>query len=52
LELNTKLESFVKERMKPEDQVLVHERHPVLEQRPQLSKILDILDADDEVTFA
>jgi hypothetical protein len=46
--LNAKLESFVVERMTPEDQVLVRERHPVMAKRPELSKILDILDADDE----
>ncbi len=45
--LNAKLESFVVERMSPEDQMLVRERHPVMAQRPELSKILDILDADD-----
>lgn len=45
--LNAKLESFVVERMAPDDQVLVRERHPVMAQRPELSKILDILDADD-----
>jgi hypothetical protein len=45
--LNAKLETFVVERMTPEDQVLVRSRHPVMEQRPELSKVLDILDADD-----
>lgn len=51
-ELNAKLESFITQRMKPEDQVLVRERHPVLAEKPHLSKILDILDADDEFSFA
>lgn len=46
--LNTKLESFTVERMTPSDQVLVRERHPVMAVRPELSKILDILDADDD----
>lgn len=46
--LNAKLESFVVERMTAEDQVLVRVRHPVMAKRPELSKILDILDADDE----
>jgi len=46
--LNAKLESFVVERMTAEDQVLVRERHPVMAVRPELSKIMDILEADDE----
>ncbi len=45
--LNAKLETFVVERMSPEDQVLVRERHPVMTERSDLSKILDILDAED-----
>ncbi|MGA8099219.1 MAG: DUF5069 domain-containing protein [Candidatus Cybelea sp.] len=49
--LNAKLETFVVERMSPENQVLVRERHPVMAERPELSKILDILDADDRRTF-
>jgi hypothetical protein len=50
--VNAKLESFVVERMSPSDQTLVRERHPVMAARPDLSKILDILDADDTHTFA
>lgn len=49
--VNAKLESFVVERMSAEDQVLVRERHPVMAQRPELSVIIDILDADDALTF-
>ena len=49
--LNAKLETFVVERMSPEDQGLVRQRHPVLAQRPELSKILDILEADDRYGF-
>ena len=49
--LNAKLETFVVERMSAEDQVLVRERHPVMTERPDLSKILDILDAEDEHAF-
>jgi hypothetical protein len=45
--LNAKLDSFVVERMSPEDQVLVRERHPVMAVQPELSAILDIIDADD-----
>lgn len=48
---NAKLESFVVERMSADDRVLIRERHPVMAQRPDLSIILDILDADDELTF-
>ena len=49
--LNAKLETFVVERMSAPDQILVRERHPVMAVRPDLSKMLDILDADDRVTF-
>jgi len=49
--LNAKLETFVAERMSPDDQVLVRQRHPVMRARPDLSKILDILEADDEDAF-
>ena len=50
--LNAKLETFVLERMSSDDQALVRQRHPVMEIRSDLSKILDILDADDKHTFA
>jgi Domain of unknown function (DUF5069) len=50
--LNAKLETFVVERMSAEDQALVRKRHPVMTQRPELSKVLDVLEADDELTFA
>jgi hypothetical protein len=49
--LNAKLETFIVERMSPEDQILVRQRHPVMATRPELSKILDILEADDELAF-
>jgi Domain of unknown function (DUF5069) len=49
--LNMKLETIVVERMSPADQVLVRQRHPVMDVRPDLSKILDILDADDAAAF-
>jgi hypothetical protein len=48
---NTKFETFVVERFTPEDQMLVRERHPVMAQRPDLNKILDVLEADDERVF-
>jgi hypothetical protein len=48
--LNAKLETFVVERMPSEDQALVRQRHPVMAERPELSKILDILEADDNFT--
>ena len=50
--LNAKLETFVVERMKPEDRQLVRSRHPVMANRPELSKILDILEADDAALTA
>lgn len=50
--LNAKLETFVVERMSDENQALIRDRHPVMADRPELSKILDILDADDRNTFA
>ena len=51
-QLNAKLETFVVERMSVEDQILVRERHPVMATRPELSKILDILEADDALAFS
>jgi hypothetical protein len=45
--LNAKLETFVVERMSADDQALVRRRHPVLATQPGLSKILDVLEADD-----
>lgn len=50
-ETNRKLESFTSERMTPEDHALLAERHPVLRERPELTSILDILDAEDERAF-
>ncbi|GAC1308710.1 MAG: hypothetical protein NVSMB19_22100 [Vulcanimicrobiaceae bacterium] len=50
-DLNAKLESFVVERMSPEAQTLIRERHPVMTVRPELSKILDVLDEDDRHAF-
>jgi uncharacterized protein DUF5069 len=49
--VNAKLESFVVERMSPADRAMLRERHPVMAERPELSIILDILDADDEQTY-
>ena len=51
-QLNAKLETFVVERMTDQDQILVRERHPVMATRPELSKILDILEADDALAFS
>jgi len=50
--LNAKLETFVVERMSPGDQSLVRRRHPVMAVRPGLSKILDVLEADDAADHA
>jgi hypothetical protein len=49
--LNAKFESFIVERMSAQDQELVRQLHPVMGRRPELSKILDILQADDEDAF-
>jgi hypothetical protein len=38
--------------MSADDQALVRERHPVLAVQPELSCILDVLDADDAHAFA
>jgi hypothetical protein len=45
--LNAKLETFVYDRLSDADKALVRERHPIMNQRPELSKLLDIIDADD-----
>ena len=50
-ETNRKLESFTSERMTPDDRALLIERHPVLHERPDLTSILDILDAEDARAF-
>ena len=51
-ETNRKLESFTSERMTPDDRALLAERHPVMRERPELTSILDILDAEDERAFS
>jgi carboxymethylenebutenolidase len=45
--LNAKLETFVVERMSPDDRALMRKRHPVMASRPDLTKLLDVLEADD-----
>ena len=45
--LNAKLETFVVERMSPDNQALVRERHPVMASHPELTKLLDIIEAQD-----
>ena len=49
--LNAKLDTFVVSRMSAEDRVLVRERHPVMNELPELDCILDILDAEDRRAF-
>ena len=50
---NAKFETFVFSRMSTEDQALVRQRHPGSASRPEMDKLLDIIDADDnELTFA
>ena len=51
-ETNRKVESFTSERMTPDDRALLEERHPVLRDRPELTSILDILDAEDARAFS
>jgi len=51
-ETNRKLESFTSERMTPDDRALLAERHPVVRERPELTSILDILDAEDARAFS
>ncbi len=50
-ETNRKLESFTSDRMTPDDRALLVERHPVLRERPELTSILDVLDAEDARAF-
>ena len=47
-EANRKLESLGVERLSPEDQAMVRERHPVMAQRPELVRFYDISGAGDE----
>ncbi len=51
-EVNRKLESFTVARMSAEDQALIRQRHPVLQKRPELDRVLDVLEADDAESFA
>jgi hypothetical protein len=51
--MNAKFETFVLSRMSAEDQELVRTRHPGSASRPQVDKLLDIIEMDDdELTFA
>lgn len=50
--LNAKLETFVVERMTPADQALLRERHAAVAARTDLTKLLDVLEADDEAMRA
>jgi hypothetical protein len=49
--INAKLETFVYDRMSDGDKALVRQRHPVMAKRPELTKLIDIIDADDEELF-
>lgn len=49
--INAKLETFVYDRMSDEDKALVRQRHPVMAKRPELNKLLDVLEADDEELY-
>lgn len=50
-ETNRKLESLTIERLSPDDQVLVRQHHPILDQRPELTRFLDMFEADDAATY-
>jgi hypothetical protein len=50
--LNAKFETFVLSRMSEEDKALVRERHPASAGRPEMDKLLDIIEADDHEVFA
>jgi Domain of unknown function (DUF5069) len=50
-ETNRKLSVLGVDRLSPEDLALVRERHPVMGQRPELVRFLDIFEADDAATF-
>ena len=50
-ETNRKLESLTLERLSPEDQEMVRDRHPVLTARPELVRFYDIFEADDAAAF-
>lgn len=50
-EVNRKLESFTVSRMSADDQALIRERHPVMAKRPELDRVLDVLEADDADVF-
>ena len=49
--LNAKLDTFVVSKMSPSDRELVRERHPVMDELPELDSVLDILDADDRRAY-
>jgi hypothetical protein len=51
-ETNRKLEALTVERLSPEDQAMVRDRHPVMAQRPELVRFYDIFEADDAATFS
>jgi hypothetical protein len=51
-EANRKMETLDVNRLTPEDQVLVRERHPVMATRPELVVFFDIFEADDAAAFA
>lgn len=49
---SAKLATLNVDRLPPEFQARVRERHPVLAQRPELTIFFDIFEADDAATFA
>jgi hypothetical protein len=50
-ETNRKMSVLGIDRLSPDDQVQVRERHPIMAQRPELVRFFDIFEADDAATF-
>jgi Domain of unknown function (DUF5069) len=50
-ETNRKMEALDINRLTPENQLLVRERHPIMATRPDLVKFFDLFEADDAAAF-
>lgn len=50
-ETNRKMNALGTDRLSPDDRAQVVERHPIMAQRPELVRFLDIFEADDAATF-
>lgn len=51
-ETNRKMTALDINRLSPDDQTLVRERHPIMAQRPDLLRFFDIFEADDAAAFS